>query len=322
MSAKTSPLDAASRLPREAQAALAGFLDYLQAECGLSPATRKAYRRDLLSFLSSLAAATSARLERLAAGDIEAFLRQSKAAGHAVATVARELAAIRMFCRYLVLQRICPRDVSEVILAPKKWSRLPDVLSDRDVRLVLTAPQAGQDPYWMRDRALLNLLYACGIRASEAAGLKKTDLNFNLGVLRVLGKGNKERLVPAAEAALYAVRQYFDHERPRLARRTDPPELLLSRSGRPLGREDVFRLVGKYVRRVGLAKHVSPHTLRHCFATELLARGADLRSVQEMLGHANVATTQLYTHVTVDHLREVFLETHPRARLRRGGGDQ
>ncbi len=299
-------------LPDEARRVLIGFLDYLQAECGLSVNTRKAYRRDLTSFLSNLAASTAAHLDRLASGDVEHFMRASKAHGHSVATVARELAAVRMFCRFLVLQTICRRDVTEAILTPAKWSRLPNLLPEARMGDLLRAPDACRDKFHLRDRALLALLYATGLRASEAAGLRIDQINFNLGVLRVLGKGGKERIIPAAESALEAVRQYIDGQRGAQAGAADPPELLLSRSGRSLAREDVFRIVRKYVRRAAPGSSAGPHTLRHCFATALLAHGADLRSVQEMLGHADIATTQIYTHVDAARLRAIHKKFHPR----------
>ena len=302
-----------SSLPGEAQSALSAFLDTLQAEYGLSANTRTAYRRDLTAFLCSLGGPIAAHLDRLTGEDIESFMRYSKARGHSVATVARELAAIRMFCRFLVLRQICPRDVSEMILWPKKWNRLPEVLSAKDIDALLTGPDPQEDRYWLRDRALLALLYAAGIRASEAAGLKVADILFSLGVIRVLGKGNKERIVPVAEKAMEAMRQYMDLQRRELlSGAVAPPQLLLSRKGRPLARQDVFRIVRKYVRRASLVGRIGPHTLRHSFATALLSHGADLRSVQEMLGHSDIATTEVYTHVDAARLRAIHKKFHPR----------
>ena len=316
MSSTTAPgtntTQSISSLPVETRAALLGFLDTLQVEYGLSVNTRQAYQRDLTALLGSVARSTLANLQHLTAGDVEDFLRSSKRRGHSVATVARELAAIRMFSRYLVIQGICKRDVCESIVTPRKWNRLPEVLSDKAVQALLTAPDPERDSLWLRDRALLAVLYATGIRASEAAGLKLADVNFSLGIIRVWGKGRKERIVPIAEAALYACRQYIDHKRCELVGSTEPAELLLSRQGRPLARQDVFRIVRKYVRRTSLRGAVSPHTLRHSFATTLLAHGADLRSVQEMLGHADIATTQIYTHVDASRLRAIHKKYHPR----------
>lgn len=304
---------AIASLPTDTARTLGAFLDYLQAECGLSLNTRCAYRRDLAAFLEHLARPTAEHLNRLTADDIESFLRYSKSSGHSVATVARQLASIRMFCRFLVIHHVARRDVSQVILAPKKWNRLPDVLRPADMAVLLTCPAAGTDSLWMRDRALLTLLYATGIRASEAVGLKSQDVRASLGIIRVLGKGNRERVVPIAERALYALDQYSRHERPGLVPAgQDPPQLLLSRRGRPLSRVDVFRIVRKYVLRAAVTTRVSPHTFRHSFATALLSNGADLRSVQEMLGHVDIATTQIYTHVDGARLRAIHKKFHPR----------
>ncbi|NLF31282.1 MAG: tyrosine recombinase [Planctomycetes bacterium] len=299
-------------MPAETQALLVGFLDYLQAECGLSLNTRRAYRHDLEGFLGFLSAPIASTLDRLTPRDIENHLRRRQAEGCAVATLARELAAIRMFCRYLVLQQVCRRDASESILTPRTWHRLPAVISPDQARRLLAAPQPRVDRFWMRDRAMLAILYASGLRASEVIALKVEDLNAHLGVLRVLGKGNKERIVPIAEPAVYAAAQYLAHERPGLLKRGPAAELLLSRSGRPLSRRDVHTLVRRYARRAGLPAGIHPHTLRHGFATALLQNGADLRSVQTMLGHADIATTQIYTHIDPNRLRAIHKRFHPR----------
>lgn len=300
-----------SSLPPEARSSLRGFLDYLQAECGLSLNTRRAYRRDLCRFLGEIGPAGE-DLSRLTTRHIERFLKSCRQEGLSVASVARALAAVRTFCRYLVLQRVLARDVSAVLDSPKKWHRLPTVLDDSAAQELLAAPDAGQDVHALRDRAILTLLYATGLRASELAGLGVHDLNFNVGVLRAVGKGAKERVVPVADAALEAVRDYLDQARPDGARGDACAALFLSRTGRKLSREDVYRIVRKYVRRAALRGNVSPHTLRHAFATQLLAHGADLRSVQEMLGHADISTTQVYTHVDADRLKAIHKKFHPR----------
>ena len=303
---------AASSLHPEATTHLFGFLDYLQAECGLSSNTRQAYQRDLRYFFASLPEASARQLGGLAPRDVELFLRSLRQRGLSVASAARALAAVKMFCRYLVIQNVLARDVSASIDSPKRWHRLPTVLDDQAVRCLLEAPDAGQDCHALRDRAILILLYATGMRASELANLKVTDLNFNLGIVRVLGKGAKERIVPAAEAALAAVGEYVEQYRPALLRDPGRKTLFLSRTGRALAREDVFRIVRKYVRRAAVKGRVSPHTLRHSFATQLLTHGADLRSVQEMLGHADIATTQVYTHVDAARLKAIHKKFHPR----------
>ncbi|MBC8373030.1 MAG: tyrosine recombinase XerD [Phycisphaerae bacterium] len=296
------------------RASLDAFLDYLQVECGLSVNTRKAYKRDLTRFLGYFAAP----LEKLTTRRIEGFMKYCRDAGLAVSSSARALAAVRTFCKYLVIQGVLKLDVSAGLEAPKKWNRLPTILDSRGVDELLAAPSEETDQFALRDRAILTLLYATGMRAAEIIGLKLCDVNFNLGVVRVLGKGNKERIVPAASRALDLARSYIETARGEQVAGESESELkptatvFLSHTGKPLGREDIFRIVRKYVRRVGLKGNVSPHTLRHCFATQLLSRGADLRSVQEMLGHADISTTQIYTHVDSSRLKALHKKFHPR----------
>lgn len=308
----TSRPPSASLPHHDSPAHLRGFLDYLQAECGLSLNTRKAYQQDLRRYLAFVADCGAEKLSKLARRHVEDFMRREKKAGLSPATIARELAAVRTFCRYLVLQGLLPRDISSGIEAPKKWQRLPTVLDDPAARALLAAPEVSQDTFASRDRAILALLYATGMRAAELTSLAVGDVNFSLGVVRVLGKGSKERIVPAAAEALDAVRDYFDCDRPHLAEGSQTESLFLSRSGRGLSREDIFRIVRKYVRRAAIRGRISPHTLRHCFATQLLSHGADLRAVQEMLGHADIATTQVYTHVDAARLKAVHRKFHPR----------
>jgi len=300
-----------SALRPEAHRHVKGFLDYLQAECGLSLNTRRAYRRDLRRFLASLDPACR-DLAALTTRHVERFLAVCRQEGLAVSSAARALAAVRMFCRYLVLAGVLRRDVSAVVDSPKKWNRLPTVLDDARVSELLAAPDDGQDVHAVRDRAILTLLYATGMRAGELAGLKLADVSFRLGVVRVLGKGGRERVIPAADAALEAVSAYVDGPRAALLAGRDEPRLFLSRTGKGMRRECVYRLVRKYVRRAAMRGHVTPHTLRHAFATHLLAHGADLRAVQEMLGHADISTTQVYTHVDAARLKAIHKKFHPR----------
>ena len=322
MSASTrkQPLPPASSLPIESRRHLRAFLDYLQVECGLALNTRLAYRRDLCRFISRLGE-SAGDLARLTTADVERFLRRCHDEGLSASSTGRALAAVRTFCRYLVVNRALARDVSAVVVPPKKWNRLPAVLGDEHVRRILSAPSDEQDAHALRDRAILTLLYATGMRASELAGLCVRDVNFNLGIVRVMGKGSKERIVPAAEAALDAVRQYIQTDRAAAAADTTgrasaaadtAGRLFLSRTGKPLAREDVYRTTRKYVRRAAVRGKVTPHTLRHAFATHLLAHGANLRSVQEMLGHADISTTQIYTHVDAERLKSVHRQFHPR----------
>ncbi len=299
-------------LPSQVIGQLRAFLDYLQVECGLALNTRKAYGRDLRDFLGFCLDEGVSELGKLSPRHIEAYMRHSHRRGLAPASTGRHLAAVRMFCRYLVIERVMARDVSAGIDAPKKWRRLPPVLNDKSVTELLASPQDGTDPYALRDRAILTLLYATGMRASELTGLKPSDINTHVGVVRVLGKGNKERVIPVADSAVKVVSEYIDHARQATDQTPDNRPLFLSRTGRGLGREDVYRIVRKYVSRTASHRGVSPHTLRHCFATHLLANGAGLRSVQEMLGHADIATTQIYTHVDANRLKGIHQKFHPR----------
>ncbi|MBS3735049.1 MAG: tyrosine recombinase [Phycisphaerae bacterium] len=303
---------AACDWPHEAREHLAGFLDYLQAECGLSANTRRAYRRDIRRLLTHLGGSRCRTLGALRPKHVHSFPRALRDEGLSVASIARALAACRMFCRYLVLQGVLQRDVTEAVETPKSWNRLPTVLDDEAARQLLAAPEDGRDRHALRDRALLALLYGAGLRAAEAVGLRLDNINTTLGVVRVRGKGSRERIVPLARPAMQALSRYRDETRQTLPGAADQPVLLLSRSGKPLAREDVFRIVRKYAGRVGLGARVGAHTLRHCFATQLLTHGADLRSVQEMLGHADIATTQIYTHVDASRLKAIHKQFHPR----------
>jgi integrase/recombinase XerD len=312
--ATTQPAPVATpALPAEAVSHLSGFLDYLQAECGLSLNTRKAYRRDLTNFLSFQRETGGKGLSGIVAAQISEFMRFLKRRGMSVATICRQLAAVRMFCRYLVLQRVLPSDVSDVVDSPKKWNRLPTVIDDAASRHLIDEPDAEQDRFDLRDQAMLAMLYATGMRASEIAGLAVTDVNANVGVIRVMGKGAKERIVPVAREALDLLARYLQARAQLPPGQGDGKALFLSRSGRKLAREDIFRIVRKYALRSGVRGNVTPHTLRHAFATELLSHGADLRSVQEMLGHVDIATTQIYTHVDASRLRAIHKKFHPRA---------
>lgn len=331
MTLQTADQSSPLTLPAGGAERLGEFLDYLQVECGLANNTRLAYGRDLRYFLGFLHDERVGGLGDIGPRNIENFLRQTHRAGLSVASVARRLAAVRMFCRFMTLQRVLDRDVSSGIDSPRKWNRLPTILDDDSVRQLLDAPRSDQDTHAVRDRAILAMLYATGMRASELTGLAVSDVNMDLGVVRVLGKGNKERIIPAADRALERVKLYLGQsrrampagqgggkkERGKKEREKKEGEkkggkLFLSRTGRRLARQDVYRIVRKYVRRASLRPGVSPHTLRHCFATQLLAGGADLRSVQEMLGHADIATTQIYTHVDANRLKAIHKRFHPR----------
>jgi integrase/recombinase XerD len=226
-------------------------------------------------------------------------------------SIKRSMVAIRMFLRFAKLTGLLENDFTAVLESPKLWQRLPCVCSEKQVADLLDTPDIAE-PFFFRDKAILELLYATGARASELAYMRISNLNLDVGYLRCLGKGNKERVIPIGNVAIAAVNDYLKNLRPRLARPFSEDFLLLSRTGRPLSRIEIWRLVKKYAVRAGMPRNLTVHTLRHCFATHLLSGGADLRSVQEMLGHVDIATTQIYTHVDNDRLRKIHRKFHPR----------
>ncbi len=216
-----------------------------------------------------------------------------------------------MFLRFAASSGFIDNDFTTTLESPKVWQKLPCICSEQQVVNLLEAPDK-KEPYYLRDKALLELLYATGARASEVASMKLSNLNLDIAYLRCMGKGNKERVIPIGKIAIGAIRDYILGLRPRLASAHSEDFLLLSRTGRPLSRIEIWRLVKKYAFRAGMPKNLTVHTLRHCFATHLLSGGADLRSVQEMLGHVDISTTQIYTHVDNTRLRKIHKQFHPR----------
>ena len=289
------------------------FLDYLCIECGLADNTVKAYRQDLVCFAEYCLSHKQVAPESITPVFIQSYARHLSELQLATSSIARRLVGAKMFLRFHVLVGLLKKDVCSALETPKTWQRLPGVLSQRKTLDLIEAVDA-QDPLFLRDRAILELLYATGIRASEAADLHVQDINFQVGYLRCLGKGNKERIVPVHDRALEAVDAYLNELRGRLVspRPNDAGWLFLSRTGRRVNRTEIWRIVQRAVRRLGVAGTVSPHTLRHCFGSHMLQGGAGLRTVQEMLGHADVTTTQIYTHVDSQHLRAVHKKYHPR----------
>ena len=286
------------------------FLEHLVVERGLAQNTLDAYRRDLTRYAAYLRGRKQAvtALDRTV---IPRYLLALREAGLNPRSVARHLSAIRQFHRFLVREGIVTEDPTAHLESPRPWRRLPGVLSRAEVERLL-APRPLQSPQAFRDRAMLEVLYASGLRVSELVGLRLSDLDFNVGVVRVLGKGNKERLVPLGDAAIESLRAYLTQARPLLERRRAVPHLFLGRHGRGLTRQMFWILLGRYVRAAGITKRVTPHTLRHSFATHLLEGGADLRVVQLMLGHADIGTTQIYTHVSRARLKAIHAKYHPR----------
>ena len=295
------------------------FLAYLEFERGLSRNTLEAYRSDLLQFGHFL---VRSQLDATTLGhtDLACFLSELAAGGPqrppvAPTTIQRKAACLRSFYRHLRREEIIAHDPTAELRAPRKSQKLPQVLSRDEVAKLLTAPR-GHEPPALRDRALLEIMYACGLRASEAIDLTVGAIDLRVGVVRARGKGSKERLIPVGREAITAARAYLEHGRPRMVGMREERHLFVNHRGGGLTRQGLYKIVQRHARTVGLDERMSPHTLRHTFATHLLAGGCDLRSLQEMLGHADVATTQIYTHLSADRLKDVYFKAHPRA-----GGD-
>jgi len=287
------------------------FLDYLKVEAGLANNTILAYSRDLKSFLAYCQSRRISRLRQIKPALIQKYIQSLSRDEKSESSIKRCLVAIRMLLRFSKLTGRINDDFTAILEGPKLWQKLPTICSKEQVITLLNAPLS-DEPFYFRDKAILELLYATGVRASELAGLKISDLNLDIGYLRCLGKGSRERVIPVGKTAIAATVEYLVNLRPRLVRPHSADFLMLSRTGLPLSRIEVWRLVKKYAVRAGMPRNLTVHTLRHCFATHLLTGGADLRSVQEMLGHVDIATTQIYTHVDQERLRKIHKEFHPR----------
>jgi integrase/recombinase XerD len=293
------------------------FLAYLEFERGLSRNTLDAYRTDLLQFGRFLEAREASALEASPA-DVSDFL-QLLATGDgekppaSPATIHRKSACLRSFYRHLRRDGLLDKDPTATLSTPRRSRKLPQVLTRGEIERLLSQPH-GTEPASLRDRALLEVMYACGLRASEAIGLELMDVDVQEGLLRARGKGSKERIVPVGQAALKALRIYLERGRPALVKGAPEAHLFVNFRGGQLTRQGLYKIVRRHALTAGLADRMSPHTLRHTFATHLLAGGCDLRSVQEMLGHADVSTTQLYTHLSSERLKDVYFRAHPRAR--------
>ncbi|HYM54838.1 MAG TPA: site-specific tyrosine recombinase XerD [Solirubrobacteraceae bacterium] len=311
-SAETAPVPTAVGIER----LILDFLAYLELERGLSRNTLQAYRSDLLQYGDFL---DRNGLDVAAAGhgDIAAFLSELAAGGEerppvGAATLARKVACLRSFYRHLRREGTIGHDPTAELRGPRKTQRLPRVLTRDEVARLLSQP-AGADPRALRDRALLEVMYACGLRASEAIGLDLADVDLEEAVLCARGKGSKERLVPIGRQAVAALGAYCRGGRPLLLGDRAQTRVFLNRRGEGLTRQGLYKIVQGHARHAGLQQKMSPHTLRHTFATHLLAGGCDLRSLQEMLGHADLATTQVYTHLSAERLKDAYFSAHPRA---------
>jgi integrase/recombinase XerD len=293
------------------------FLGYLAVERGASPHTIDAYRRDLAAYTAFLAGRGVTGPDQVSREDLTAYIAALRERHLAPSSVERKVASVKSFHKFLVREGLTENHPTANLPLPKVPKRLPEVVSVDEIGRMLSQPFP-ESPAGKRDRSMLEVLYGCGLRVSELTGLDLTDVDLSDGFLRVFGKGSKERVVPIAGAAFRTLDDYLLHGRPFLRpkssrSRQDPAAVFLNQRGGRMTRQTVFTTVRTYAGRVGLTMH--PHTLRHSFATHMLEGGADLRSLQEMLGHSDISTTQIYTHVDRSHLREEYLSTHPRAKL-------
>jgi len=287
------------------------FIRYLRGECHLADNSVQAYRRDLTRFCQW---AGPRSMRSLTINELSNYVSSLHDSGLAPASISRNIVAVRTFFKYLQLEGTVTDNPAELLATQKAWQRMPKVLTERQVEAFLAAPRKS-DSFCQRDRAMLEVLYASGCRATETCTLRLPDLSLAERQIRCEGKGGKQRIVPIGSRAIAAIELYLHDLRPRLLARAhqSTDTLFLSRTGRPLERIQLWRLVKQYARRAGVSGEISPHSLRHSFATHLLAGGADLRQVQEMLGHASIQTTQIYTHVEHSRLKKVHQQFHPRS---------
>lgn len=287
------------------------FLNYLAVERGLADNTLLAYRRDLRKYLGFLEEQRITTVAGVKREKLTEYILSLKKSGLATTSIGRALAAIKMFHRFLVREGLAREDPTSLVENPKQWKRVPEVLTQAEIEQMIQAA-SGKDWQSVRDRAILELFYASGMRVSELANLKWENLNFEVGYVRCIGKGRKERIVPVGKTARNAVLDYCEQVRGQLLKHGLSSDLFLSRLGKKLSRQSIWKVIKLYARKANIKKTIKPHTLRHTFATHLLEHGADLRSVQEMLGHADISTTQIYTHVDRERLKSVHKQFHPR----------
>jgi integrase/recombinase XerD len=309
-SSEKGPSDGFQRL-------LLDFLSYLEFERGLARNTLQAYRTDLLQFGSFLAR-RKVEAEKASAAEVSDFLAElatgngNGTAPCSAATINRKAACLRSFFRHLRREELIDEDPTASLRPPTRSRKLPQVLSHSEITNLLAQPR-GNEPPALRDRALLEVMYGCGLRASEVVGLEVTDVDIDRSFVRPHGKGSKERIVPLGRQAAAAIRRYLGSGRPKLVGSGREPKLFVNQRGGGLTRQGLYKIIRRHARTAGLDGKMSPHTLRHTFATHLLSGGCDLRSVQEMLGHADVSTTQLYTHLSNEEIKDVYFKAHPRA---------
>lgn len=294
--------------------ALKHFTGFLALEKGLSPNTVAAYSTDLLDFIDYLNNRGVNDFSGVARSTILDYLSDCKDRNMEPTTLARRLVSIKVLFRYLFQEKLIPADITDVMDSPKLWRLLPDFLSPMEIdRLLEAYPKSGKDPLTFRNRTILEVMYASGLRVSETVKLQINSIHLDEEIVRVIGKGNKERIIPIGKPAIELVTQYQNEIRPQLATNPEDTTLFLSKNGKPLNRERIWAIVKEAAKLAGINKSIHPHTLRHSFASHLLENGADLRIIQEMLGHADISTTQIYTHVDQQRLLNVHKQFHPRA---------
>jgi len=291
---------------------ISNFLAYLSAEKGLSKNTVDSYNLDLRKFHDFLASVAKG-FDSFSKADIVDFIERLRAEDYSIASICRFISSIKALCRYLIIDNFIKDDPSENLQSPKRWERLPKALSVSEVRSFLEAglSKGLSGPILERDYVMFELLYSSGLRVSEIVSLKLEDINFEAGFMRVLGKGSKERIVPVNTRAIDRVKKYINLQRPEILKKKQSPYLFVTNRGKPMTRQRFWQTIKKVGKELGM--EISPHTMRHSFATHLLEGGADLRSLQKMLGHSDISTTQIYTKVTADRLKEVYSKHHPRA---------
>lgn len=287
------------------------FLNYLSVERGLAENTIGSYHRDLNKYIKYLEKNNIGSFTKTNRNNITNFMLHLKDKGLNSNSISRALVAIKMLYRFLVNERYLKDDITSVINSPKLWRKLPEVLSKDEVERLLASPNI-KTRQGIRDKAVLELMYATGMRVSEIANLKLNDLNLDMGFTKCTGKGQKERIVPLGSYALRALIRYTNKVRPRLLKQKEQSHLFLSRLGKKMSRQTFWKTIKTYTNKSRIKKEISPHTLRHSFATHLLERGADLRTVQEMLGHSDISTTQIYTHINKERLKQIHRKYHPR----------
>jgi integrase/recombinase XerD len=287
------------------------FLNYLSVERGLSKNTIISYKKDLDLFINFLERQHLDSLAKTKREDITSFMLHQKDGGLSSNSIARRLQAIKGFYRFLVRERILKTDPTSLMESPKLWKKIPESLTVNEVEVLLGQPNLRQR-LGMRDKAILETMYATGMRVSEVANLELESVNLDVGFLRCIGKGNKERIIPLGKKSQIAIKRYIDSARAHFNKKGGSEFLFLSRFGKKISRQMLWKIIKKYARLARIKKQIRPHTLRHSFATHLLERGADLRSVQEMLGHSDISTTQIYTHVNKDRLKAIHRAFHPR----------